>query len=50
MKKGDELFIDYTTLYPKEPLEQESMFTPDVGMNEERARRIMEQGGMIPGE
>ena len=50
MKKGDELFIDYTSLYPQGPLEQESMFAPDVGMDEEKARRILAQGGMIPGE
>ena len=50
MKKGDELFIDYTSLYPQEPLEQESMYAPDVGMTEERARKLFEQGGMIPGD
>tara|TARA_R110000765_G_scaffold256121_1_gene356689 strand:- start:158 stop:427 length:270 start_codon:yes stop_codon:yes gene_type:complete len=44
MEKGDELFIDYTSLYPKNELEQESMFSAPDGVSDEMMQKMMEQG------
>ena len=47
MRKGDELFIDYTSLYPENPMDQESMFESPNGMNDEMAEQIMKQNGLL---
>ena len=47
MKKGDELFIDYTSLYPESALQQESMFDSPDAMNDDMAEQIMRQNGML---
>tara|TARA_R110001599_G_C11951806_1_gene631866 strand:- start:292 stop:561 length:270 start_codon:yes stop_codon:yes gene_type:complete len=44
MKKGDEVFLDYTSLYPKNELQQESMFSAPEGMSDEMMQKMMEQG------
>ena len=44
MKKGDELFIDYSSLYPKNEVEQEEMFSSPNGLSNEMMQKMMEQG------
>ena len=44
MKKGDEIFVDYTSLYPQHELEQESMFSSPNGMNEDMMEKMIQQG------
>tara|TARA_R110001583_G_scaffold2828_11_gene19656 strand:- start:6867 stop:7418 length:552 start_codon:yes stop_codon:yes gene_type:complete len=48
MKKGDELFIDYTSLYPQNEVEQEEMFSSPNGMSDEMVQQMMQQG-MVQG-
>jgi|TARA_X000001382_G_scaffold59233_1_gene40774 hypothetical protein len=48
MKKGDELFIDYSSLYPQATAEQEALYRSPNELPNEMTEEIMRQSGLMP--
>ena len=47
MKKGDELFIDYSSLYPQAMPDQEALYRSPNELPDEMSEQIMRQSGLI---